>query len=511
MKKISFSHANEIYSCSSRVKIKEHRIGHDQFRMYYLSLRKFERMLGETIEDVYWKSFLAPLRRYRFEMCAAPLSFNEPPATTLRSINLLSDRLTICKNIFPQFTDEAHSIFEQIKNLLNNKDNPLFDYITSIIESDWNFKVAILVKESRLIPCFEKMLSTSFHKINIIIPMQLRSGLCYQQIVVIGPSRLYKDFDYIFDAPHANNIDIVHYNWIKDKWKQEPVFIGYEKTKGMKTKSGIPVFGDEYIVSDELLPKIEWSQISKGMHEIHSKESSHEEIMARLLLLDWEKAVYLDAEEGSSVLIIDLYDEYTLVKRIKVNQITRNMFILLRTSGGGDYIVPIANRIMGTKAENARMIQKEWKSRLREKVSKSGLLEVSIKLIDLGSEKANEINVRNWMSYRNIKTADYRDFFAIMKFVGLENKAKGYWDVMGMIDIAHRKAGHYIRKLLLRKVQDSDLSELQKLGKLEFELPEMDCGSLMVIRILDMSEESFTVPVSQIAVPFELKNELWQG
>jgi len=74
---------------------------------------------------------------------------------------------------------------------------------------------------------------------------------------------------------------------------------------------------------------------------------------------------------------------------------------------------------MGNEAEGARMMQGLWKTRLREAARLSSLLGLSLKLIDLGSGRANEVNVRNWMLYKSIKTWEYNDFAAIMQLVGL--------------------------------------------------------------------------------------------
>ena len=134
-----------------------------------------------------------------------------------------------------------------------------------------------------------------------------------------------------------------------------------------------------------------------------------------------------------------------------------------------------------------------------------------IKLIDFGSLKANETNIRNWMSYKSIRTGDYNDFAAIMQLVGLCDKAKECWEIMGMIDTAHRKAGHHIRKLLLRKVLESDLDELQRLGKMEFELSEVDSGSLTAFRVRNISNEIMKASVSLLGHPFDVKDALWQG
>ena len=109
---------------------------------------------------------------------------------------------------------------------------------------------------------------------------------------------------------------------------------------------------------------------------------------------------------------------------------------------GGDYIVPVADRVMGRAAKHARERQRYWKDKLRAVVSREGLLATSVLLLDHGSQVANEQNVRNWMSYRNIRTQDKRDFIAIMRATGLEAETEQLWQEMGRIHRAHMRAGH---------------------------------------------------------------------
>ena len=160
---------------------------------------------------------------------------------------------------------------------------------------------------------------------------------------------------------------------------------------------------------------------------------------------------------------------------------------------------------MGTDAALWRYQQQDWKSRLRSMVLKSSLLEVSINLLDAGSTpKAYETNVRNWISARNIKTSDYEDFAAIMKVVGLTNKTDEYWISMSNIARHHQRAGQQIRRLLLRKLQTTDLTDLQRLGYLDISLPDAGAGALTAFRIVALESATRLIPVNQLNHPFEI-------
>lgn len=514
MKQCDLPSATAIYDCSKKAEIEKYAITHKEFRGYCLYLKKFEHLLGENADDPYWKAFLSPLRRYRFELSAAPLFFNRAPSQTLQSIRSLKNIIDRCKYLFPQFEDPARDIFMQIFSLIEINENPITDFLSSHITSNGGSDTAILLKESYLIPLAEETLKSQrqFQKVDLLSPVQLKGGKCYKNIFVIGPGRWFPS--YVFIAPRALRIVLVRYGWIKESLQLEPVFICSKDVIGPMKPVRIAKHAgeEEYLSSEDLIPKIDWGSISKRATGHISKDSSQEEVDARLFLLESEKAVFLDAEDNSSILIIDLDEEDQFrVKRIPVNTISPNMYVLLRTSGGGDYIINVADWIMGKEAEGARMMQKLWKDRLRDAARSHSLLELSLKLIDMGSTRANEVNVRNWMSYKSIRTSDYHDFDAIMKLVGLADRARECWDIMGMIDSAHRRAGQHIRKLLLKKVQESDLTELQKIGKMDFGLEEVDSGSLTAFRVRNVSSEIMKVSVPLLGHPFDIKDALWQG
>jgi hypothetical protein len=179
------------------------------------------------------------------------------------------------------------------------------------------------------------------------------------------------------------------------------------------------------------------------------------------------------------------------------------MFILLRTSGGGDYIVPVANRILknsGEDVEKIRNLQQEWKGRLKLAVKCQSLQAVSQNLVKQGSQIAkNELNIRNWMSELSIKPRKEKDFEAILKFIGLRDRCNEFYEAAYLLDTAHRSAGKHIRKLLLQEVCNADLTQLEQLGSMEFELEQAEGGSMTAFRVVDIAPGIHNVPVSKTA------------
>ncbi len=157
-----------------------------------------------------------------------------------------------------------------------------------------------------------------------------------------------------------------------------------------------------------------------------------------------------------------------------------------------------------------RSAKNKWKKFLRVTAGDAGAEKTIQSLKKLGSEKANYINLRNWMSTRKIKTRDFTDFQAIMRLIGLEDEAEELWKVAEEINAAHRSAGFTIRKLLIERVSQTSIRDLQKTGKATFKIGETDEGSMMVLRVKKILPESFTVPESSIGKLLEGSDDLWQ-
>lgn len=522
---ISLSGVSIIYNCSHRLQITYHSVEQSNFEGFCLALKKFKRLLNEAAEGDYWRDFLYTLRRYQFELCASPLPFNTPSASDYTNLANLQKQLSQLKVSYPDLSLPASELLNQLETLSKSSSNPLLDRLLPICLSMDKYNkpknIALLLKESRLIPPVEELISqiNLINPIKLIVASQLRRLVCYDKVIIIGSPYWFPN--YVLTAPRTYEIDIIHYRWIRSKWKEEPVFIGsasFEQSSinAKSPKTEAKAKADREIINlqlepkDILLPTIEWNDISKTISCLYlsDNDNDREDIEAKLFLLEGSRsAVFLDRD--SKAFVIDLQEEAnSRVNRIPVDDIEVDMFILLRTSGSGDYIISVANQILkksGQDIEEIRNLQQEWKSRLKLAVKCQGLPTVSQNLVKQGSKIAkNELNIRNWMSEVSIKPRDKKDFEAILRIIGLENRFNEFHEAACLLDQAHRSAGKHIRKLLLQKVYSSDLTQLEQLGSMEFELEQVDGGSMTAFRVVDIAPEIHDVPVSKIAQILEI-------
>ena len=508
-----FANVAHLYKQGSTTTISRHRIEYPALGKFCISLDSFSSMLGESASEEYWLKFLIPLKRLRFGLCAAPFSQEYRCSRISSVVEELQYHLRFCSKLYPDMAVQSFAILDILVDLLNENQDPLLDKLVELTDAEQ--KVAWVIKESRLISHVEEV-ATRFKlpELYVLHPLQLKGLTCYDQLIVIGPSRWFPEN--VFTAARSSQIHILIFDWIRDRWKPQRLFVSPHKSSGQSNRKHITVEEHETssrwdgIDAGSLLNIVD-KTLSVASSLDNKIQDEYEDVEAVCIFLEGDWAVFIEANEGATTLVIDP-DEDTgnRISRTPVKNIQPGTFVLVRTGSGGDYVMPMANKIMGSLAQKAREYQKNWKELLRIYVKTRGLFETCIDLLDLGSGIANEVNVRNWMSPRSIRTKNRRDFIALMELIGLKDEAGEYWTMMSQINKAHLKAGFEIRDILLEQVRDLDMDILQKKGKMDFKLSDDDEGGLTAFRVESVLKETVQVPYSRIGNPFKLEGQLWR-
>ncbi len=529
MSVLSLDATNRIYSTAGAATIKRHTVSHKGFHQFSRAVRLFEHELGENVDDSHWHSYLSRLRRYRFSLCAAPLPFSWHDSNARISLEEL-EQLVLDRSplLYPSQAAMARDLWYLWRALTELDENPILEAIRGLLPEPGKGRAVIVVKGPRLVPAAEEVLRTAdglLSETRVMAAGELGPEVIADCMVVVGAPRWFPG--HVFSVPRADEVHYVTYRWVAGRYTADPVFSG--GVTGGHGGGGVPAEeadeeapGDGWeFQADELIPSLNWGVVRDRIGKSETTEDDHDEIVkAKLLVLCGELATFVEVSDGGAVMVIDLEEEderdeeeedgagQGRIWKPKATELRPGMFVLLRTEGSGDYVVPVANIIMKEPlATKARASQTKWKSLLRIKVWSRGLVEACCDLIDLGSDKANETNVRNWMSPRSIRPNADSDFFAIIKYVGLEGE---YSDIAGYANAirrAHLQAGQVIRRQLLAQVKAADLGVLRRSGQMEFELPDADGGSFTALRVEEIVREEFEVLASRLGEIFDLAGE----
>lgn len=511
---ISFAAANRLHDLSQRCIVNYHHVENPRFRRYCQEARHFLALVGDAALDDEWLDLTRTLKRYRFDHAAAPLAFNDPEAAPRLGPDALRRAVALTKVTYPHLADPMGSTIDLLLALSVSGDNPLLGPFESLVRSSDAGNTALMLAESRLVePTRVALASHSWARgLDVVTAAAVRGPQRYERLILIGNAQWFPD--HVFSAPRVAEIDMITYAWLSGKWYPAPAFLAtgadisvprvVPNTTIYESDGADHGSNDADTDSDDIGPGLDWASIERRWASSKAETSETADLVeARLYSLDGGEAVFLDATGRETIMTIDLgADDRSRVRQVVTREVVPGMYIVLRTNDHGNYVVAVADRLLGDRRDAYRAAQARWKQMLRDHVLPHGLLKTSVDLLDLGSERAEEVNVRYWMSARNIGTRDRCDFAAIMALIGLGGETDWYWQITRALRGAHLRAGATIRKRLLSLVRAADALELERRGRLVFELPEAEGGRLTAFRVEGRSASMVLIQASRIERPF---------
>ena len=505
MNHISFAQVTNVYQTSASPDLTWHYIPHPTLRLFVEILNEFERKLNELKKEDYWHKFVKCLRRIRFDLYAAPTKTAKNIIQIDETLNDLRHHIQHIDQLYPQHETDVQKVLLSLEDLKTINKNYLLEKLVDV--STQSGSVAWVVKESRFIADTKDLVTNiGLQHVKVVHPKEMRGCNIYERVVIIGPPSWYSDYEYVFSAPRSLDTHVVMFDWIKDNWKPTNTFIQPHHSSGLANQIVLRKDNKSIrtvIDATDLLPNQDRMESVRSI--LGENQANEYDTDAICVFLENYWVIFVDVNKGAKTLVVDLDNEADeQVREIFVKEIEPGMFILARTNSGGDYVVPVADSILGENAVEARKCQHYWKNHLRTYIESHGLLETCIALYDHGSEKAEEQNVRNWMSPRSICTRGYEDFLAIMRLIGLESETQKYWTQMNLIRNAHRKAGSEIKNLLLQYVKELDADQFHKAGRVDIQLPGYNDASITAFRVESVHEEILKVPYTQIGQPIKL-------
>lgn len=525
MKPLSISSATEVYLDASRCEIIHHWVDDPALAKLSLALQAFVQSLGDEADDDFWRRSLGPIRRLGFIFCSTPLPYAAAAAAAGIDWARLDRQVRLCEQLFPDAHENLANLVQQLEGLSAETDSPFIATLEQIHQQGG--ELGVVLRNPRMNqPVADFFARTAtLRNARVVSPSQLRGGHFCNMLAAIGPCRWFPE--HVFSAPRAAAVHVISPRWIRDSWKPGPVFLHNSDKSGRKNRSHR--IGAMPKVSGETRPENQSPTDLRpvdvlppmptfgGNRRPFAGESggNEETVPARLCHLIGQRAVFVAADDGSSSLVIDTSETgHAAARRVPTSDLEPGQYLLLRTSGGGDYIAPLADRIMGDLAEKRRSQQSEWKQRLISEATKRFgqvsrrelATRVSAELQSQNLSQARPANVHYWMSSKCIRPRKIEDFIAILTFAGLEERSQELWSAMGDIDRAHRRAGHAIRRMLLHKIATASLEPLERDGEMVFELGDEDGGSLSAFQITEIVAEDYEVPADRIGVLLEMED-----
>jgi hypothetical protein len=512
MRHLSLPAADRLHECAASFVYQPIVLRHEGLAKFAFDLAQFESEVTGIGYEPTSAPVISVLRRYRYLLCAQPLPFefwHGAALESLRSVEPISDHGLPT----PRHLSRARDLSEVLVGITQCSDNPVLEALRE--RQPWQ-DGALLLRELRWSAEIERVVTAAdLHgPLTLMTASQLKDVQVLDMVAMVGPPRWYPDF--CTTAPRASLCYSLRYSWIGGGVVRRDCFGAPLKTDPVpreeRSDTGPPSRhrgGRALEVDpDEVLPSLNWAELARRVSICLPGDPHDEEVPAQIFELEGGLAVCLEVDGG--VITIDpTQDGRRRVQRIPVASVEANMFILLRTSGSGDYVVPVADQVLGGMASELRNKQAAWKAALRQFCFKHGAQQTCARLSAEGAGRATENNLRNWMHGRNIRPELRSDFDAIMKLIERPSEAEDFWQAMELIDRAHRRAGFRIRKSLLRHVLSSDLRGLQDTGRMEFEPPGLHAVSMAALRVVARYSQTVSAAYGHLGRPMNIQDLIY--
>ena len=508
-----------LYNNCRGLKVKNHRVSHGKLYALNRTMKELIESLGDRKNDHFWIRPLMILNNYFFTSIWAPVPHNDILLIDPEQLGCLYETLDRVKDTFPNQTQNFHECCDSLQILYDAGENPLFDCMVKLIKNELqpDQRLIVLVRKQGAFEAITEALKFSMTEgeipeiqFDVITAHELKSVESAQTILILGPLRYYLKRSYVFGSPKFNYVHTVNHAWFNDRVMTNNSFNGSLGGPPRIEDDGHVSYGEKLDIKvseeDPTDPVLDVAKEPiKGSTE---KSDVQVEVTARFFLLESNYAVWLqDSDEKFSYIVNpdknttndESYAVSELIERRPNVSVQEGEYLVLRQRGQGDYISDYADTILGETAQKMRATQEIWKVLLWRKVRESSTFEVSVQLLDLGSQIANESNVRSWMSSDRIKTRKREDFSAIMKLVDLEKHEPKLWENASTISRAHHRAGQKIRHDLFRAMRNVDISRLEKSGLEEINLDDENVGNLTIIRVVERTDILQEISISELS------------
>lgn len=493
------------------------RLAHTTLNRFHRDIRWLDRLLHEqgADEDPLWRETASRLRRFRFLTSATPLPFDHGFLWEDKAQAAFRRSVSLGVSAYPALRNVAESLAVSLAALRMDPSNPLWTAIQeSGLAGDFTGapqgSLAILLPDTRSVAPVEALVAPD-PRFKVVTAPQLKDDINFSCLFVPGISSWYPDF--CFTAPRAREIRFVQYCWLRNSLSFNNAFVASTSTNNPASVLVQEPVGSRHVLEElELIevsvPEIDWALAFRAARRAAGGGGAGD-VSSHLYVLEGNNGVWFEDAPDASVLTISLTSTGdNVVRRRPVQKLLAGEFVLLRTGGGGDLIVSVADRTLGAEGVRLRSLQEEWKQSFRKRVAYASSVEAVQQLLRrYGCRRASAANIRNWMSARNISPEDEEDFRAVLTICGLEERFAEFVEAMDRIDSAHRSAGRRISIMILNAVSSEDTTPLRREGVQIFNLPQGEGGgSFTAYRLVERSRETAPVPAHRLSQVFTLEN-----
>lgn len=509
MRYIDLAHAETYYSLAQSAGLSWHTMRCPALEEFSRAVLNLSRLAKRQDDATGWRGFTYPARRARNLATTVPLPLSHPEMGLASLIAQLERSLRVLR----VYGGEEAGVLGQAvvaagQALLVRGDAPLLDTVLDLAGSAEPTRFGVLLPIPECVATVDKYVRSMglTYPVHVLSKHDITGIDPLGRLAVIGPLYWYQDDQYVLTSPRATQIVVLTWAWNREQLPARTALEGSRGAAGIRVQP-LPAAETRFqIGAGEERQVVDWEAVSRELTRSSDSDLS-EPVAARAAVLAGRYAVLLPEDGDKLVWLLDPHAPAEhRVARVDVADLVPGQVIVLRTSGGGDLIVPIADEILGDGAPALRERQRQWKAGLRRWVlQRQTIRSAAAELRRAGCDKASPQNLQNWLGERSLRTEDRRDWQVLMTAASLETEAETIWKAMARLHSAHSEAGLSIGRRLRDMANTRPLEELLASGRQAFELARG--GSVTAFRIEGFSPAPVRCPPGRLMVPTHVSDE----
>ncbi len=519
--------ADEIHRCCRDLTVVRHPVRDDDLSALALDLRALLRAVGEAAADDDWRRFLGPLRRFLWNAARSIVPYAQLAGALGVTMGELERALTILQRTVRTETGRATEVLRRFKEFETRADNPM---LTAAIRLHVSTPYEVLLLPAvgtELVRLTSEALRAALGgvAVRVLLARDLADLDPVATAALIGPVRDHSSS--VLTAPRYLALHVLVQRWLRDDDLASlaaPPFLVDARGRVATVSSAPPEqVGDiemgrpssvegveaELFDLDALLDRSETSAPGRDGND----PSGDERVPARALMLGGRAVIFLSAEQRVRVLEFlrrppargssaDDDAPPLRVERLDADALEPGMFIVERGQSEGPGLQEIVERLLGAEQQGRLdAAQRDWKGRLRAEIRRHGREGVSARLHALGCRHASTLsNIDNWAGDEVILPLDRKCFDAIIRLIGLEDRAGEYWRLGRIRRGLSHSAGHEIDRSLPWLLRDLDREALEREGMQEVLVGPTQDLRVAIYRVEALLSRTFLVPLRQLGV-----------
>lgn len=502
----TLSEASAIYTAAGSCAISRRQVSDALVERMGSELRELMKQVQDFDDMETWSKPLSYLRRSHFLVRATPLSSADPALGLLANLSLAREVFEDCRHLYPEAVPAIDATCDALSEVIFSNLDPFSEIVADAFDGSNELRFGVVLATYGLDRHVQTHLRRRLESgdVDVITPRELAARRPYDVLCVVGSPGWYarKGWGWVFTAARAEQLIVVGYTEDANRPLPAQNAFSQSRTGARRFTEEPPALPRSQEQLDDFQGELALVSEELARRAVHAHPGELAD--GRLYLLADGFAAFLPTTDEARIQTLEpdaLPGQRMVV--LPPSDIEPGAFVVLRSEGGGDLVAVVADALLGDRASTLRRAQLEWKQKLREHVESRSVQEVVGDLKANGSKIANRTNLANWCSPRSLRTSDPDDFRAIMRTLGLESDSTKYWNLMGELDSAHRKAGFEIREQLEDQVEASDLSVLEAIGRADFTLPQGG-GALTAFRVEEISPDTARVPEQQLSNPMKV-------